>query len=365
MEKSLSYSDIFLVPRYSELESRSLADVSVQFLGRKFNLPVIPSNMSSVVDINICKWLSFNNYPYIYHRFADTKAFVIQANKENWPLISISVGVKDLDRKLIKELQEYRVDWVCIDTAHGHSKLTKDMIEFIKTISFGRNLNDYYDNSVRAKIIAGNVATPEAVRDLAEWGADCVKVGIAGGGACSTKNMTGFHIPMFSCVKNCVDNGGMKQVARLWDEGGGFKTKIIPSAIPIIADGGVRENGDIAKALVAGATLVMGGTIFAACIDAPGDNVTEEVVGHFEDSFGNTLYGLNTKIIAKKYFGSASARQKGQRKHVEGFEIEIPCNGLTYAEKYQQITESLQSSVSYGGGKSLSCFKNVKWVITK
>jgi GMP reductase len=207
----------------------------------------------------------------------------------------------------------------------------------------------------KPKIIAGNVCTRGAVEDLAKWGADAVKVGIAGGHACSTKNMTGFHIPMFSCMNEICE----KNKLTYWTSeygGGCYLQKNI--SVPIIADGGIRESGDIAKALTAGATMVMAGSIFAACIDAPGENV----YGH--------PFSINPDIpppptVGKKYFGSASAKQKGNHTHVEGFEVEIPCNGLTYTEKYAELTDSLQSAVSYAGGKDLSAFKDVRWVSIK
>lgn len=318
-----NYSDIYLVPRYSELESRSYANTSVEFLGRKFNLPVIPANMESVIDERFAKWCSENNYFYIMHRFGDTVGFIRKANKENWKLINISVGVNCEDNNLINWIKSYkhRVDIIFIDIAHGDHKLVKEMINWVKSYL------------PKTKVVAGNVATKEAIIHLAEWGADAAKVGIAGGFACSTKNVTGFHIPMFDCVLECSRS----------------------SPIPIIADGGIRENGDITKALVAGATMVMAGSMFAACKDAPGENI--------DINYG--IYPNNKTITHKRYWGSASYRQKEQNKHIEGIEMEIPCNGFTIEEKYQDITESLQSAISYGGGKDLSCFKNVQWITVK
>lgn len=321
-----NYSQIYLIPQYSELLTRSDAHCSVKFLGKLFRLPVVPSNMESVINEKIAYWLSQNSHFYIYHRFGDTEKFVQKTRDEKWKLVSISVGVNNKDRQLILDLakQKLHIDIITIDIAHGHSFLTKNMIKFIKNI-----LPD-------VKIIAGNVCTKQGVRDLYEWGANAVKVGIAGGGACSTKSQTGFHIPMFSCVEAC------SKVETKYD---------LPEFllhIPIIADGGIRENGDIAKALVAGATMVMAGSIFAACKDAPGENILD-------------LKNPN-KITHKKYFGSASAKQKGENKHVEGFEVELPCNGMTFSEKYREIAESLASSISYAGGRDLSAFNKVEYI---
>ena len=316
MDIKLNYSDVYLVPSStpSKIKSRAELSTKVKFLGKEFRLPVVPANMSSVINEGIAHYLSENGYFYIMHRFLDNRKFLQKTRNEAWKLVSISVGVKDADKELINDIAESkcRVDVITIDIAHGHSLLVKDMISLIKA------------KLPNTKIIAGNVCTPEGVKHLYVWGADVVKVGIAGGGACSTKSQTGFHVPMFSCVEDC------SYVEK--------KDDSLPFSyyIPIIADGGIRENGDITKALVAGASMVMAGSIFAACEDAPGENVF--------------VYGTNGehKIGFKKYFGSASAKQKGDNKHVEGFEVQIPCNGTKYSEKLIEIEESLQSAMSYG-----------------
>ncbi len=354
VQKALNYSDIYLVPKYSELESRSQADISVSFLGRKFKAPWIPSNMESVLSIDNARWLSENGYFYIMHRFnGATEKLIKTANEENWKLISISIGVNYVDKILVEKIinNNYRVDIITIDIAHADSILTKERINYLKY------------NFPNAKIIAGNVSTVAAVERLIDFGADAIKCGIAGGGSCSTKNMTGFHIPMFTCIENCSSHYSNKD-------------------IPIIADGGVRENGDIAKALVAGADMVMAGSMFAACINAPGETIVkweklnELVETYPDDPFavkelqdGTRLKEQFRKRIYKKYFGSASAKQKGsggqQVKHIEGFEVEIPCNGMTYSEKYQELAESLSSSISYAGGKDLKAFNSVNYIVIK
>jgi GMP reductase len=128
---------------------------------------------------------------------------------------------------------------------------------------------------------------------------------------------------MFTCVEECAK-----------------------SDVPIIADGGVKGNGDIAKALVAGAHMVMAGSLFSACEDSPGDPVY----------LGGTRRG-------KKYFGSASEKNKGNKRHIEGVEKVIESNYMTYKEKMAELKEDIQSSISYAGGSTLNAFKKVDWIV--
>ena len=317
MDKALTYSDICLIPNYSECESRSSCDTSVDFLGKRFSLPIIPANMKSVIDFNLARWMSENDYFYIMHRFDhDLADDVAIANSENWKTISFSIGVQETDKDKIHKIKKRGnvIDFLTIDIAHGHCLRMKNMIKFIK------------DNLPNTKIIAGNVSTPQAVRQLAEWGADIVKVGIGQGSPCTTKDKTGFTMPMFSCVTWCsnivLDND---------------------SRVPIIADGGIRCNGDIAKALVAGATMVMAGGLFAACTDSPALNMN-----------------INGSIH-KAYYGSASVENKGHNNHIEGKLNHIESNNMSFKEKLFEIKQDLQSSISYGGGNNIDIFKEIDY----
>lgn len=333
MIKSMSsYSDITLIPNFFDGTSRSEIDTSVNFLGRKFKLPVVPANMSSVINLEIAHMLSENDYFYIMHRFTEMGNLELLRlmNDQEWNLKSISVGVKQEDKDFIKQCAEekLKVDFITIDIAHGHSQLMKNMIWFIK---------NYLPD---VKIIAGNVCTFNAAWSLHSWGADCVKVGIAQGGACSTFGKTGFGLDMVKTLVNIYSNNENKL-----------------AEFPIIADGGVRVNGDIAKAIVLAISsmkkctngvdakcdiqpvMVMAGSLFAACSDSPAE--------------------YNEKTKSKIYYGSASAKQKGHSKNVEGFETSVSANEMTYREKLIEIEQDLQSSISYAGGTNISAFDNV------
>ena len=133
--KSLTYSDVCLIPNYSECESRSNCDTSVDLFGVKYKLPVIPANMKAVISENQCQWLSNNGYFYIMHRFdVDIINFVDRGNREDWPLISISLGVNNKDTEILHHLKRNgsrgKVHYITLDIAHGHSGLIASVTEF-------------------------------------------------------------------------------------------------------------------------------------------------------------------------------------------------------------------------------------------
>ena len=309
MDISLHYENIFLKPNFNSIKTRSDIDTDINFLGKVFRIPVVPANMKCCVDFDICQLLDIKNYFYIMHRFDhDIFAFIKDANECYFNTVSISVGIQDKDKALISNISKhrFRVDYITIDVAHGHHSKVADQVKYIK------------DNLPDTKVIAGNVATRAGVEYLAAAGADAVKVGIGGGYACTTKDKTGFTYPMFSCVMECAKS----------DETG--------IDIPIIADGGVRCNGDIAKALVAGAKMVMCGSIFAACSDSPAPVV--------KDASGRRF---------KQYYGSASIHNKLDKKNIEGTMKLMDTDSFTYQEKLLEIIQDLQSAISYAGGCNL------------
>ena len=332
----LKYSDIVLVPKLSSTESRSSIDVSCKFGKNHFNLPVVPANMKTVINEELAKKLSDAGYFYVMHRFGISNYnFVEYANNQNLKTISISVGVKQDDIDILQKIADnnLRVDYITIDIAHGHSVLMKNTIKQIKNI---------FSNDVF--VIAGNVATSDAVKDITDWGADAIKVGIGQGSPCTTKDKTGFTMPMFSCMLECSQDAN----------------------IPLIADGGVKCNGDVAKALTAGADMVMVGGMFAECVDSPAENITKTLHTGF---FTNEAYRPNhykpeyKDVCYKRYYGSASQFNKGHTKNIEGVMREVPCNELTYTEKLLEMTMDLQSSVSYAGGSNLNCLSNTNYLL--
>ncbi|WP_022982982.1 GMP reductase [Ideonella sp. B508-1] len=308
------YDNVLLLPRKCRVESRAECDTSVEFGGRRFKLPAVPANMKTVLDERIAAWLAANGYFYVMHRFdLDNVAFA-RHMREAGHYVSISSGVKPADRDVIDRLAADGVgaDYITIDIAHGHAESVRQMIEYIK----GKLPQSF--------VIAGNVGTPEAVIDLENWGADATKVGIGPGKVCITRLKTGFG------------TGGWQLSALKWCARVATK--------PIIADGGIRHHGDIAKSVRFGAAMVMIGSLFAGHEESPGQTV--EVDGK--------LY--------KEYYGSASDFNKGEYKHVEGKRILEPVKGKL-ADTLREMQEDLQSSISYAGGKQLADLRRVNYVI--
>lgn len=317
-EKTIGYTydDIFLIPKYTEITTRKDVETEMYFGAFGAKVPVVPANMKCTINESLARQLALNGYFYIMHRF-EIDIVEFTKNMQDTPLVSICIGVQNEDCEILKAIKamNLRVDCITIDIAHGHCRRMVNMIKYIK-----ENFN--------TTIIAGNVATFEAVMDLNNAGADFIKVGIGQGKVCTTKLKTGFTYPMFSCIY---------EISRRLD----FWTNALNSSNKpqIIADGGIEHNGDIAKALVAGADAVMCGNLFAQCSDSPAPTVAaKKIEGGYEGQFQE----------AKRYFGSASI-ENNRTHNIEGIEKIIPSNGMTYLEKFAEITEDLQSACSYAG----------------
>ena len=311
------YEDIQLVPNKCIVKSRSEIDTRIKFGPMTFNIPVVPANMQTVIDEKLAVWLAQNGYFYIMHRFdEDERLPFVKRMHDQGLFASISVGVKPKEHELIDELaaQNLVPEYITIDIAHGHSDTVIEMIKHIKQAMPG------------VFVIAGNVGTPEGVRELENAGADATKVGIGPGKACITKLKTGFG------------TGGWQLAA--------VRLCAKAASKPIIADGGIRNNGDIAKSVRFGASMVMIGSMFAGHEETPGEVVEQD--------------GQKYKV----YYGSASQYQKGQYKNVESKKLLVPYRGHI-SDTLREMQEDLQSSISYAGGKELMSLRKVDYVIVK
>ncbi|MBL4933354.1 MULTISPECIES: IMP dehydrogenase [Clostridium] len=241
-------------------------------------------------------------------------------------LCGAAVGVTGDMLERVEALVKASVDVITIDTAHGHSKGVLEAVKQIKKI--------YPD----LQVIAGNVATPEATRDLIEAGADCVKVGIGPGSICTTRVVAGVGVPQFTAVMDCAEEGHKY-------------------GVPIIADGGLKYSGDIVKALAAGASVAMMGSLFAGCEEAPGEM--------------EIYQGRNYKVY--RGMGSLAAMQKGSKDRYfqegnkklvpEGVEGRVAYKGYV-SETIYQLIGGIRSGMGYLGAKTFKdLYENATFVV--
>lgn len=241
-------------------------------------------------------------------------------------LCGAAVGVTGDMMDRVKALVLVNVDVLTLDTAHGHSKGVLDAVKQIKSV--------YPD----VQIIAGNVATGEAVEDLIKAGADCVKVGIGPGSICTTRVVAGVGVPQLTAVMDAVE------VANKY-------------GIPIIADGGIKYSGDIVKALAAGAKVAMMGSLFAGCDEAPGER---EI---YQGRSYKVYRGMGS--LAAMANGSKDRYfQEGNKKLVpEGVEGRIAYKGYV-SDTIFQLIGGIKSGMGYLGSKDLpTLFETAKFVV--
>lgn len=260
MKFGLSYGDVCMVPKYNNIASRTIPSLET-FLTKDMamDIPIVAANMDTVIGKELAAVLVEKGSVPIFHRFYKDPAELIDLVKKYSANSFMSCGVTELDGSFeLIECNALKPRGVCVDIAHGHSAKAFATIHCIKE-KFG---DDF-------QVIAGNVCTPTAFRDLVHAGADAVKVGIGPGSVCTTRRVTAFGVPQFTAVQECGE------VAR-------------DLKVPMIADGGIRGSREIILALAAGASSVMIGGLFAETFEAAGKG---RFRGQASEAFQNDYFG--------------------------------------------------------------------------
>ena len=287
-------------------------------------VPIISANMDTVTGAKMCIAMWNAGGLGALHRFSSINIEVqeFETVRKADANALVTVGVTDWEQRTAA-LFGVDARYFIVDIAHGHSVLMKEAVMGMRK-KYGKNI----------RIIAGNVATADAVKDLKEWGADVVKLGVGGGSICKTRVVTGHGVPMFSCVLECAaeaDRVGLE----------------------VIADGGIRSSGDIMKALVAGADSVMVGSLLAGTDEAPGEIIRE---------FGKREH--------KVYRGMASFEAQADRNQTE--DIRVASEGVSATIPYKgpvtpivnELEMGIKSGMSYCNAKWLhEISKNAKWIV--
>ena len=339
MREYLTYDDVNIVPKYSELKSRSEVDLASNLTKNiKLQIPIVSSPMDTVTEYEMAYGMWNHGGVGFIHRFMeiDKQSKMILNLKEeiesHWkgmkdldisnkqwfenPPLGAAIGVTGDWLERAKELVKNGCNVLLIDVAHGHHKLVGEAIEKIK-----RDISTI-------EVIAGSIATSDAARQLCEWGADGVRVGIGNGSLCETRIRTGVGVPSITSILDCAsvcDNFG----------------------VPVIADGGIRNVGDACKSLGAGADCFMLGSLLSGTKETPG---TIEKKGQWPN-----------EQLFKKYRGSASLdskKSRGENKNVEGNSKIVPYKGKI-KRIIGDIRDGIRSSCSYVGASNLEEFRSL------
>ncbi len=242
--RGLTFDDVLITPKKSDVRSRRDPSLRSRITKTKFiDTPIVSANMDTVTESEMAVAMAQLGGLGIIHRFVtvEDQVKMVQRTKDaGVKLIAASIGVGDDFRERTEKLVQAGCQILTIDIAHGHS------VQMIETMKWAKDKFSHID------LIAGNIATPEAAKDLIEAGATAIKVGIGPGSMCTTRIITGCGLPQLSAIALCAE------VARGYD-------------IPVIADGGIKTSGDIVKALAAGADTVMLGSMLSGTIETPGE----------------------------------------------------------------------------------------------
>ena len=350
MKNSVCFDDVLLVPKYSSVKSRREIDLSVKMKNVKWvpRLPIVSSPMDTVTESAMAiKMLKMGGLGVI-HRYNSIKeqALVVSDvfedlhNENNFATagIAAAVGVSGdyLDRATA--LYDAGARILCVDIAHGHHVLMKTALQELRDV-FGD----------RVHLMAGNVATLEGFNDLADWGANSIRVGIGGGSICSTRIQTGHGMPTLQSIIECAHSDR--------------------DAL-LIADGGIRTSGDIVKCLAAGADLVMVGSLISGTDETPGDVYVEQASKNLDVSYtaivdddGTAKYvEYNTDLGRryKKYRGMASKEAqvewRGYQSSDEGVATTVDYKGPV-EPILQSLEKGIRSGLSYSGSTTIREFQ--------
>ena len=321
IREALTFDDVTLSPNYSEILP-SEADTSTKLSKNLIlKIPLISSAMDTVTEGRMAVAIAEKGGLGVIHRNLSIKKqiYEIQKVKDKKFLVGAAVGASLEEHKRAEKILRENLDLIVVDTAHAHTKNVKNIIK--KILKF---------KPKKTTLCAGNVATSEAAKFLNRLGVDIIKVGIGPGSICTTRLVTGIGVPQLSAIMN-------------------VKKGIGNSKTTIIADGGIKFSGDIAKALAAGADAVMLGSLFAGTDQAPG-KIIKKNGKLFKIFRGMGSIGAMNKGSADRYF---QTKQKNTSKYVpEGVEGFIKYRGKVDKIIYR-LVGGLKSSMGYLGSKKI------------
>jgi len=312
IKDSLSFDDVLLTPKYSDITSRSQVDIS-NYLDDEllFDFPIISSPMDTVTEDRMAIAMANAGGFGVVHRYNTIEEQVNILSKIEGTRAAAIGMTGDCIERATHLYNTCNVDILCIDVAHGHHSMMKSCLLELKQ-RFGDDVH----------IMAGNVATLEAFDALSSWGADSIRVGIGGGSICSTRLVSGHGVPTFQSLLDCSQTT--------------YDTTII-------ADGGIKTSGDVVKAFAAGADFVMVGSLLSATSETPGEVF-------------NSAEGKQYKVYRGMASSAAQKDWRGKSSSPEGISTTIPYKGKTH-NILRDLKGGVQSGFSYSGARSFEEFQ--------
>ena len=321
IKEALTFDDVTLAPNFSEILPSQVNTSTNLSKYLSIKIPILSSAMDTVTESSMGIAMAKAGGIGIIHRNLKISEQIKEIRKVKLKklIVGAAVGASENEYKRVEKILKENLDIIVIDTAHGHTKKVGDMIKKIKKL-----------RPKKTAICAGNIATAEAAKFLIKLGVDIIKVGIGPGSICTTRLVAGIGVPQLSAIMNVKKGIGKN------------KTKLI-------ADGGIKFSGDIAKALAAGADAVMIGSLFAGTDQAPG-RIIKKHGGTYKYFRGMGSIGAMNKGSADRYFQS---KQKDTSKYVaEGVEGYIKYKG-TVDKIIYSLVGGLKSSMGYMGAKKV------------
>ena len=317
---TMSFDDVLLVPRISDIATRKDVNLSSSIGEEKFSLPIVSSPMDTVTGQEMAITMSKHGGFGVIHRYnsiKDQAKIVELARRHDAKSVGAAIGVTEDYETRASSLVSAGAFLLCVDVAHGHHTNVERAIKTLK---------DRFGNEV--SIMAGNVATAEGFVALEDWGADAIRVGVGGGSICSTRIQTAHGVPTFQSVLDC--------------------SQVVDEA-RLVADGGIKNAGDIVKCFAAGADFVMLGSLLAGTQQSPGEV--------FKNSQGQRY---------KSYRGMASREAqvawRGKARSLEGVATTVPYKG-DVEDILIDLAQNIRSGLSYSGARSIPEFREKVKVI--
>lgn len=317
LDTCLTYDDVSLVPVCSEVQSRTQPRTDT-FLGAEFfSIPIISAAMNTITEQEMCEAMIRTGAGAVLHRYMSIEDQVHhivriqngEVTRGRLPFVAVGISGDYLERA--KELAGNCVRAFCVDAANGHSKVCVDAVKALRKM-----LPD-------VDIMAGNVCTGEGALNLVHAGANIVKVGIGCGSVCETRLVTGFGVPQFSAVRAC--------------------RAAVPSNVQIVADGGLKNSGDIVKALAIGAAAVMTGGLLAGVCECP----------------NGTFRGIEDGVHYAEYSGMASTASRSKwwscdSNVTEGTSFKVPCrSGVSARDVVLDLVAGVKVGMSFANALTL------------